>query len=83
MSNRSIRDNILEKLSTLFEKLEFIWQTIQTMDSETQVKKSDRDGEKLLAKFNSLCRETQALQEENPITDAEIKAEIDAYRRGE
>ena len=82
MSNESIRDRVLEKLNTLSEQqLEFIWQTIQTMDSETPIKKSDRDREDLLAKFNCLCRETQALHEENPITDEEIQAEIDAYRR--
>lgn len=74
---------VLEKLNILSEQqLEFIWQTIQTLESETSMKKSDRDKEELLAKFNRLCRETPALHEENPITDKEIQAEIDAYRRG-
>ena len=84
MSTQSIRDRVLEKLNTLSEQqLEFIWQTIQALESETQIEKGDRDGEELLAKFNHLCQETQALHQENPITDEEIQAEINAYRRGE
>lgn len=48
MSTQSIRDRVLEKLNTLSEQqLEFIWQTIQTLESETQIEKGDRDGEEL------------------------------------
>jgi hypothetical protein len=32
---------------------------------------------------NQLCEDTQNLFIENPITEEEIQAEIDAYRRGE
>jgi hypothetical protein len=37
----------------------------------------------LAEKFNQLCEDTQNLFIENPITEEEIQAEIDAYRRGE
>lgn len=37
----------------------------------------------LVEKFKQLCAETQALFADNPITEEEIQAEIDAYRRGE
>lgn len=34
-------------------------------------------------KFNQLCEDTQKIFIDNPITEEEIQAEIDAYRRGE
>ena len=37
----------------------------------------------LAEKFNQLCEDTQNLFIENQITEEEIQAEIDAYRRGE
>lgn len=33
-------------------------------------------------KFQKLLKETQALHADRPLTEAEIAAEIDAYRRG-
>ena len=47
----------------------------QTINLEEQIA--------LAEKFNQLCEETQNLFIENPITEEEIQAEIDAYRRGE
>lgn len=43
----------------------------------------DLDRKKLVAEFKKMCEETQALHSDNPLTDEEIQAEIDAYRRGE
>jgi hypothetical protein len=37
----------------------------------------------LAQKMQELIKETQALHSDNPLTEAEINAEIDAYRRGE
>ena len=37
----------------------------------------------LAEKFNQLCEDTQNLFIENQITEEEIQAEIDAYRRSE
>lgn len=49
--------------------------------------KSDRSQDnpraKLAEKFRELCRETQELHADNPLTEEDIAAEIDAYRRGE
>lgn len=82
MTTSSIRDRVIKKLKTLSEQqLEYIWQTIQTWESEPQTIESDRHKEELSAKFDRLCRETQALHGENPITNEEIQAEINAYRR--
>jgi len=38
---------------------------------------------RLAAEFKRLCEETQALHSDHPLTDEEIAAEIQAYRRGE
>ncbi len=43
----------------------------------------DPQRQKLAKEFRELCAETQALHADNPLTDEEIQAEIDAYRRGE
>lgn len=37
----------------------------------------------LAENFRQLCREIQELQADNPLSEAEIAAEIDAVRRGE
>lgn len=39
--------------------------------------------QKLAEEFKKLCEETQALHADDPLSDEEIQAEIDAYRRGE
>lgn len=84
MSNQSIRDRIIEKLHTFSEQqLESVWQTIENLESKSGLKKSNRHTEKLAANFDLLCQETSALHTNNPITNEEIQAEIDAYRRGE
>lgn len=43
----------------------------------------DPERVRLSAEFKRLCAETQALHADNPLTDEEIAAEIEAYRRGE
>jgi Arc/MetJ-type ribon-helix-helix transcriptional regulator len=43
----------------------------------------DPERQRLVDEFKRLCDETQALHADNPLTDEEIQAEIDAYRRGE
>ncbi|MDJ0599454.1 MAG: hypothetical protein QNJ37_11505 [Crocosphaera sp.] len=39
--------------------------------------------QELVTEFKNLLKETQALHSENPLTEAEIKAEIDAARKEE
>ncbi|MBF2016549.1 MAG: hypothetical protein IGS23_15370 [Rivularia sp. T60_A2020_040] len=43
----------------------------------------DKETESLASKLQQLFKETQALHQDNPLTDDEIVAEIEAYRRGE
>lgn len=43
----------------------------------------DPERARLAEEFKRLCAETQALHADNPLTDEEIAAEIEAYRRGE
>jgi antitoxin ParD1/3/4 len=43
----------------------------------------DFERETLAEKLRQLFKETQALHQDNPLTDEEIAAEIEAYRRGE
>jgi Arc/MetJ-type ribon-helix-helix transcriptional regulator len=50
---------------------------------ENKNKPVDPERQKLAEEFRKLCAETQALNADNPLTDEEIQAEIDAYRRGE
>jgi phosphoribosyl-ATP pyrophosphohydrolase len=44
---------------------------------------SKREREKLVAEFSELFRSTQATAAAHGITEEDIQAEIDAYRRGE
>lgn len=43
----------------------------------------DNDRAALAQKLRELFKETQALHADNPMTEEEIAAEIEAYRRGE
>jgi antitoxin ParD1/3/4 len=43
----------------------------------------DKEKEALASKLQQLFKETQASHQDNPLTDDEIAAEIEAYRRGE
>jgi hypothetical protein len=43
----------------------------------------DKETESLASKLQLLFKETQALHQDNPLTDEEIVAEIEGYRRGE
>lgn len=43
----------------------------------------DNDRAALTQKLQELFKETQALHAEQPMTEEEIAAEIEAYRRGE
>ncbi|MGB8700354.1 MAG: hypothetical protein WCD18_13135 [Thermosynechococcaceae cyanobacterium] len=42
-----------------------------------------KEREALVSNLQQLFKETQALHQDNPLTDDEIVAEIEAYRRGE
>ena len=59
--------------------------TIITLSLDQKVKRPQTDEERmaLVDELKQLFKETQELYKDNPITDEEIQAEIDAYRRGE
>ena len=50
---------------------------------EVIVLAEDNKGAMLAEKMKKLFKEIQALHADNPITEEEIAAEIEAYRRGE
>jgi hypothetical protein len=49
---------------------------------EVIVLAEDKERETLAEKLRQLLKETQALHQDNPLTDEEIAAEIEAYRQG-
>ncbi|BDA71310.1 hypothetical protein RIVM261_054700 [Rivularia sp. IAM M-261] len=49
---------------------------------EVIVLAEDFERETLAEKLRQLLKETQALHQDNPLTDEEIAAEIEAYRQG-
>lgn len=49
---------------------------------EVVILAEDQERETLASKLQQLFKETQALHQDNPLTDDEIAAEIKAYRRG-
>ncbi len=55
--------------------------SIERVNNQNQTSAPQR--QELAQEFTHLCKETQALHADNPLTDAEIQAEINAYRRGE
>ncbi len=81
MNVPTLRDRLIEKLNYLSDKqLESIWQFVEKIENQSQkVNIVDRRKD-LLTKFDNLCQETQVLHADNPLTDEEIQAEIDAYR---
>lgn len=50
---------------------------------EVIILSEDNERAALAQKLQELFKETQALHADNPITEEEIAAEIEAYRRGE
>ncbi|WP_017303592.1 ribbon-helix-helix domain-containing protein [Spirulina subsalsa] len=49
----------------------------------SKTKPIDPERVRLAEEFKRLCQETQALHADHPLTDEQIAAEIEAYRRGE
>jgi len=50
---------------------------------EVIILSEDNERAALAQKLQELMKQTQALHADNPMTEEEIAAEIDAYRRGE
>jgi hypothetical protein len=70
-----------EQLKTVMAFVNNLYQQRAPIHENRIIKQEERMA--LAEKFNQLCEDTQNLFIENPITEEEIQAEIDAYRRGE
>jgi DeoR/GlpR family transcriptional regulator of sugar metabolism len=70
-----------EQLKAVMAFVNNLYQQRPPIQENQTIKQEERIA--LAEKFNQLCEETQNLFIENPITEEEIQAEIDAYRRGE
>ncbi len=70
-----------EQLKTVMAFVNNLYQQRTPIQENQTTKQEERMA--LAEKFNQLCEETQNLFIKNPITEEEIQAEINAYRRGE
>jgi DeoR/GlpR family transcriptional regulator of sugar metabolism len=70
-----------EQLKTVMAFVNNLYQQRTSIQDNQIIKQEERIV--LAEKFNQLCEDTQNLFIDNPITEEEIQAEIDAYRRGE
>jgi hypothetical protein len=69
-----------DQLSSVIDFMDFLLQQQSHRRSQPET------GEEQMAlgeRFRQLFKETQALHADNPLTDEEIAAEVEAYRRGE
>jgi len=84
MKATEIRTRLLEKLEHLSplqlnSVLQFV-EFLQYNSSQLQDYQTMEERRVLAARFGKLCEKTQALQADEPLTEEEIQAEIDAYR---
>lgn len=90
MNTITLKNRLIEKIKNLSEEqlnsvISFVEQleNLSEEGKKNQRPQTDEERKALVEKFKQLCAETQALFADNPITEEEIQAEIDAYRRGE
>jgi hypothetical protein len=91
MITSNLRDILVQKLDDL--EPENLGSVIDYVDSLLCQQQSNRNQSKhpkttaermiLVEELQQLFKETQAIHADNPLTDEEISAEIEAYRRGE
>lgn len=90
MNTITLKKRLIEKINNLSEDqlnsvISFVEELQNSLKDAKKIQPPQTDEERkaLVEKFKQLCAETQALFADNPITEEEIQAEIDAYRRGE
>lgn len=90
MEKTTLKNRLIENINTLSEEqlnsvLAFVERLKNTLNNaiEIQQPKTIEERKALAERFKRLCQDTQAQFAHHPITDEEIQAEIDAYRRGE
>jgi small-conductance mechanosensitive channel len=91
MITSNLRDILVQKLDDL--EPEKLGSVIDYVDSLLYQQQSNRNQSKnpktteermiVVEELKQLFKETQAIHADNPLTDEEITAEIEAYRRGE
>lgn len=82
--NTKIKEQLIEKINTLSEsQLNSVLSFVETLEKNKDIQnpKTDEERQALAEKFKQLCTKTQELFADNPISEAEIQKEIDAYRR--
>lgn len=90
MNTITLKKRLIEKINNLSEEqlnsVIFFVEQLETLSEEDKKNKRPQTDEERIAlvdELKKLFKETQELYKDNPITDEEIQAEIDAYRRGE
>lgn len=90
MNTITLKNLLIEKINNLSEdQLNSVISFVEGLQNplkdtkEIQRPQTDEERKALGEKFKQLCAETQALFADNPLTEEEIQAEIDAYRRSE
>ena len=90
MNTNTIKNRLIEKINTLSEsELNVVLSFVEKLEKsgedngEFQDQTTDEERKALAERFEILCDKTQAMFTDNPITEEEIQAEIEAYRRGE
>jgi hypothetical protein len=90
MNSDTVKDRLFNKINALSEaKLNAVLSFVEALEKSGQndqdfpSEKTEEERKALAEKFERLCEKTQALLTDKPITEEEIQAEIDAYRRGE
>jgi mRNA-degrading endonuclease RelE of RelBE toxin-antitoxin system len=83
MNTIEIRERLNEKLDNLSkQELSSVLDFVQSLEKEKIVEDTNMPKDELLERWEKLFKETQELFKDDPITDEEIAAEIDAYREG-
>ena len=91
MITSNLRDILVQKLDDLEpEKLGSVIDYVDSLLYQQQSKRNQSKHPKtmeermiLVEELKQLFKETQAIHADNPLTDEEITAEIEAYRRDE
>jgi hypothetical protein len=90
MKTITLKSYLIEKINDLSEKqlnsvISFVEGLQNSLKNTKEIQRPQTEEERmaLVDELNQLFKETQELYKDNPITEEEIQAEIDAYRRGE
>jgi mRNA-degrading endonuclease RelE of RelBE toxin-antitoxin system len=83
MNTIEIRERLNEKLDNLStQELSSVLDFVQSLEKDKIAEETNIPKDELLERWKKLFKETQELFKDDPITDEEIAAEIDAYREG-